>query len=103
MVEFFHIIDFPFLLLEQAGLVFIIIWYVFILMAVAQSIFFIGNGFHNMWSGLKRNWLILFFTVIMFIMTILPVNTIELSDLVDRIYPPIIILHFSFLSSSPGW
>jgi hypothetical protein len=81
-VEFFHIIDFQFLLLEQAGLIFVIIWYAFIFTLIAGSQFVLGHLLHTGFPLLKQKWAIMIMAVITTtVAVLLPLNAVALKNL----------------------
>jgi Spore germination protein. len=75
-VEYFHQIDFPFLLLEQAGLFFLIAWYASIFVTMGVGAFFVGNEFHIIFPRIKRQWITIAYCVILLIIVNLPISMI---------------------------
>ena len=95
-VDFFHIIDLPFLLLEQAGLIFKSSpGMLFCFQAVSQSIFLNSNNFFSIWASVKLKWLILFLTVIILVLASLPYNALAMSKIVNYLNPLANILVFT--------
>ncbi len=84
VVEFFHILDYPYLLLEQAGLFFLIAWYPFHFIGISQALFVIGNELHSLFSQIKRNWFILTITILIFIGANLPIDVVFLQVFLRR-------------------
>jgi spore germination protein AB len=81
-VEFFHILDLSFLLVEKAGLIFVITWYVFIFTLVAQSHFILGHLVHTAFPVIKANRAIMIMAVITTIIAvILPFNAVAMKSL----------------------
>ncbi len=75
-VEYFHLIDYPFLLLEQTGLFFLIAWYPFTFVILAQGLFIGGNQLHSMFPGVKRHWFICALALGILIVVNLPISLI---------------------------
>lgn len=84
VVEFFHVLDYPFLLLEQAGLFFLIAWFPFHFIGISQALFVIGNELHSLFSQIKRNWFILTITILVFIGAVLPTDVVFLQAFLRR-------------------
>lgn len=83
-VEFFHIIDYPFLLLEQAGLLFLLAWYGFVIVTVGQGLFQLGFLFNRILPQLHLRWCTLILGVAVFFLSILPLNPIEVDNLIEK-------------------
>ena len=84
LVEYFHQIDYPYLLLEQAGLFFLVAWYPIHFVATAQGLFVIGNELNGILPSIKRGWFILATCILVFVIVNLPLNLIALADLFDK-------------------
>lgn len=84
IVEFFHIIDYPYLLLEQAGLFFLITWYPFVFVALSQGLFVVSNEFHYLFPQVKRQWFILAAFFLVFLGVNLPLNIIIIHSFLRR-------------------
>lgn len=84
VVEFFHIIEYPYLLLEQAGLFFLITWYPFVFVAFSQGLFIFGNESHFIFPQIKRKWFILAAFIIVFLGANLPLNVIVIHTFLRR-------------------
>lgn len=78
ILEYFHVIDYPYLLLEQAGLFFLITWYPFVFVAFCQGLFIIGNESHFIFPQIKRNSFIIAAFIIAFLGANLPLNIIAI-------------------------
>lgn len=85
VVEFFHIIDYPYLLLEQAGLFFLIAWYPFVFVSLSQGLFLVGNEFHYLFPQIKRKWFILAAFFLLFLGANLPLNIIIIHTFLSRL------------------
>lgn len=84
IVEFFHIIDYPYLLLEQAGLFFLIAWYPFVFIAFSQGLFILGNESHLIFPQIKLNWFVLTAFILVFLGANLPASEILIHALLRR-------------------
>lgn len=84
IVEFFHVIDFPYLLLEQAGLFFLITWYPFVFVALSQGLFIIGNEAHLIFPQIKRNLFILATFILFYLGINLPIDVILIHSFLRR-------------------
>lgn len=84
IVEFFHIIDYPYLLLEQAGLFFLITWYPFVFVSHCQGLFLFGNEFHHLFPQIKRQWFILAAFFLVFLGANLPLNVLIIHAFLRR-------------------
>lgn len=84
IVEFFHVIDFPYLLLEQAGLFFLITWYPFVFVALSQGLFIFGNEAHFIFPQIKRNWFILAALILLYLGANFPIDVIMIHTLSPR-------------------
>jgi spore germination protein len=80
VVEFFRLIDYPYLLLEQTGLFFLISWYALFFGAMAQGLFLIGNEFNALFPKVKRNWYILSLSVLVFAAVNIPLNIVYIQS-----------------------
>lgn len=95
VVEYFHIIDFPFLLLEQTGLFFLVAWYasIFVTVSVAASI--AGNELPFIFPRIKRRWIIPVYAFLTWVLVNLPINLVASETFFKKTYK---FLTFSFLS-----
>jgi spore germination protein (amino acid permease) len=84
VVEFFHVIDYPYLLLEQAGLFFLITWYPFVFVALCQGLFIIGNEAHLIYPQIKRNRFILAAFILLYLGANLPIDVITIHSFLRR-------------------
>jgi hypothetical protein len=81
-VEFFHILDLPIMLVEKAGLFFVIAWYAFIFTLVSQSHFILGHLVHTAFPSIKPNWAIIIMALITAtVAVILPFNAVAMKSL----------------------
>lgn len=97
-VEFFHIIDLPFLLLEQSGLIFVITWYVFIFVIMSQAHFILGHLISTAFPVVKLHWAILSAALIITIVTLLlPMNALFIKNLLKSILRYFICSYFSII------
>lgn len=94
VVEFFHIIDYPYLLLEQAGLFFLITWYPFVFVALSQGLFIFGNELNLIFPHIKRNWFILAAFILVFLGANLQLNVISIHTFLRRFQT---LIPFSFI------
>jgi spore germination protein KB len=76
-VEYYHVIDYPFLLLEQMGLFFLIAWYASVFVALCAGGAVVANEFHIIFPRIKRKWLSLLFGVLLWILVNLPIDIIN--------------------------
>lgn len=83
-IEFFHIIDMPSLLLEQAGLFFLLAWYAFFFLGVTQGVFFTSQELYHLWPVLKERWYLLLVGLSVFSVAGLPINIISLTAIANR-------------------
>lgn len=83
-VEFFHTLELPVILLEQAGLLFIITWLGFMLVGIATAIFFTGQELANLLPRVRRGWYCLIAAVAVFASTYLPLNVLIMDRLIHR-------------------
>jgi spore germination protein (amino acid permease) len=74
IVEYFHVIDFPFLLLEQMGLFFLIAWYASIFVTLSVGAFCVGNEFHILFPKIKCKWFIVTYGIVLWIIVNLPIG-----------------------------
>ena len=95
IVEFFHILDYPYLLLEQAGLFFLIAWYPFVFIGMTHGLFVIGNESRFIFPQIKRNWYTLAAAILIFIGANLHVNPICLQNFLSRFQE---LISLSFLA-----
>lgn len=70
VVEYFHLVDYPYLLLEQAGLFFLIAWYPFHFIGTSQGLFVIANELNGLFPKISRPW----YTVAVFFLVLAVVN-----------------------------
>ncbi len=97
-VEFFHIIDLPFLLLEQSGLIFIITWYVFIFVVLSQAHFILGHLISTAFPVIKLRWAIYSAALIITIVTLLlPMDALFIKNLLKSILRYFICSYFSII------
>ncbi len=83
-VEYFHILDFPFMLIEQGGLLFVITWYSLQFIAASQAYFALGNQWHILMGRFKESAytiLAAFCTLPLFLFNL---RIVTLQALVDR-------------------
>lgn len=78
-VEYFHAIDLPIVLVEQAGLLFIITWYGFFLLAVAQILFLLGRELNVLFPRVGRRWFSLAIALVIFAFIFWRLNLLDLS------------------------
>lgn len=100
IVEFFHLIDYPYLLLEQAGLFFLIAWFASFFVAMSQGLFLIGNHYHIIFPRIKRNWLILVMSILALIIVNHPTTTIFIDSIMKSYQKWIAFSHLVILSGT---
>ncbi len=98
VVEFFHLIDYPYLLLEQAGLFFLIAWYASLFVAITQVFFIIGHNLSVIFPTVKRNWFIVALNISGFFSALIPINTIELRKITLPLQKTIIFYFLALLT-----
>jgi spore germination protein len=74
VVEYFHLIDYPFLLLEQTGLFFLIAWYASIFVTLSTGVTFVGAEFQTIFPRIHRKWFTLAYCILLWITVNLPIN-----------------------------
>ena len=82
-LEFLHNVDFPFLFLEQAGLIMLVDWIALVLVGSGYLYYAIALGSSKVTGSLDYKrwvWLLLPFT---FVLIILPANVAETKQIVD--------------------
>jgi Spore germination protein. len=94
LVEYFHLIDYPYLFLEQAGLFFLIAWYPFHFVGTAQGLFVIGNELNCIFPRIKRQYFTIAIAILTFTMVNLPINFIDIGEFLKNYHRP---LSFSYL------
>ncbi|MGE5559222.1 MAG: GerAB/ArcD/ProY family transporter [Bacillota bacterium] len=78
-MEFFHIIDFPILLLEQAGLLFIITWYAFNLVAISQTVCLVSKFYRELCStSMELGWFTVGTSLLILILAGIPLNITQI-------------------------
>jgi hypothetical protein len=77
-VEFFRVIDLPYLLLEQAGLIFIITWFVFIFVTISHGFFVLPNELSILWPKIKLKWFSISIAILVLIIIKIPFNVVDL-------------------------
>ncbi len=95
IVEYFHIIDYPFLLLEQAGLFFLIAWYAITFIAIAQGLFLFGNELSVIIPQIKRKWLTIGFSLTVLLIANIKTNALILDEFLVRYQK---LITFSYLA-----
>ncbi len=94
-VEFFHVIDVPFLLLEQAGLFFLITWLAFLYVAETLGIYLTSHELNFIWPKMKLNWLIMVVAVIILIIAGLPMDIVTMVNFTNRYYWVFIFMNYT--------
>jgi spore germination protein (amino acid permease) len=84
VVEYFHLVDYPYLLLEQAGLFFIIAWYPIHFVATAQGLFVIGNELNASFPQINRKWYTVAIGALIYVMINLPLNLVFLRNFLNK-------------------
>lgn len=84
VVEYFHILDYPYLLLEQAGLFFLIAWYAMFFVSMAQGFYLIGDQYHIIFPRIPRNWFIAGLAAVTLLAVNLPLNVIYLESFMHK-------------------
>lgn len=95
IVEYFHIIDYPFLLLEKAGLFFLVAWYIITTIAIALGLFLFGNELHIIIPQINRKWLILGFSLMVLLVVNVKINASTIDEFMIKYQK---LIAFSYLS-----
>jgi spore germination protein KB len=77
-VEFFRVIDLPYLLLEQAGLIFIITWFAFIFVTISHGFFVLPNDLSLLWPKVNRKWFSIGIAMLVLLIIRIPFNVVDL-------------------------
>ena len=85
----------PYLLLEQVGVLFIITWYAFVLIAVTQGVYLTSKELFNLWPVVNHKLLIVAVGVLIFIIINLPIGITMLIKMIERFQVPYIIIYYS--------
>lgn len=97
-VEFFNIIDLPIILLEQVGLIFIITWYAFVFIILAQAFFILGHLISTAFPAFKLKWATITAALIITIVTLLlPQSAITVKSILQSTVRYFIVSYYSII------